>query len=196
MVDMWVVSDWHLFHDRIIEYGERPFKNVPEMHDALLTYHNELVTPNAHVYMLGDATMLRGSSGSQAAKRFIELVRKFNGHKRLILGNHDHFPLKVYQEAGFEKVVGTGRWLDNLLFSHYPVHPSSIGSATANVHGHTHQRPDLPLARVKGYKEDDPERVVPYINVCVERTNYRPLSLEEVKARIAEAITSANIQVG
>lgn len=193
MVDIWVVSDWHLFHDRIIQYGERPFTHAAEMNEALLTYHNELVTKNAHVYMLGDATMLRGSGGGVAAKRFIELVRKFNGHKRLICGNHDHFAMKVYQEAGFEKVVGTGRWIDNLLFSHYPVHPSSIGTATANVHGHTHQKPDLPPVRSKGYKEDDPEVIRPYLNVCVERTNYRPLHLDEVKKRIAEAIKNADV---
>lgn len=193
MVDIWVVSDWHLFHENIISYGERPFTSAIEMNDALLTYHNELVKPNDHVYMLGDATILRGSGGSQSAKRFIELVRKFNGHKRIIPGNHDHFPVKVYVEAGFEKVVGTGRWIDNLLFSHYPVHPSSIGTATANVHGHTHQKPDLPPARSKGYKEDDPEIIRPYINVCVERTNYRPLHLDEVKMKIAGAIKNENV---
>lgn len=188
MVEKYIVSDWHLFHHNILEYAERPFKDVAEMNDALLTYHNELVKPQDHYYMLGDATILRGSPNGKQATMFKDLVRKFNGHGRIILGNHDHFLPQVYMEAGFKVIRGSGRWLDNILLSHYPVHPNSIGTATANVHGHCHEKPDLPPARSKGYKEDDPEIIRPYISVCVERTSYRPLSLEEVKSRIAEAI--------
>lgn len=188
MVDIWITSDWHLFHENIISYCNRPFKSALEMNDAILTYHNELIKPNDHFYMLGDATILRGSSGSRAARLFIDLVKKFNGHGRIILGNHDHFPIKVYGEAGFEKVVGTGRWIDNLVLSHFPVHPSTLSSATACVHGHTHDRDDIPPVRTKGYKDDDPEVVRPYVNVCVDRTEFKPLSLDQVRERVAEAI--------
>lgn len=187
---IWLTSDWHLWHENIIRYCNRPFASAKEMNEAILTNYNELVKPQDHVYNLGDLTMLRGSQGSQQGQMFIKEMKKFNGHKRLILGNHDHFLPRVYIDAGFEKIVGTGRWFDGLLLSHYPVHPTSIGTGLACVHGHTHDHSDLPPIRSMG-RDGNPEIIRPYVNVCVDRTEFKPISLEDVKVRVAEAIRNA-----
>lgn len=92
-------SDHHLWHHNIIEYSKRPFDNVQQMNEAILTYHNMIVKPNDHISFLGDVTLKRG--GRIDREMFIKEVRKYNGHKRLYLGNHDHFPIKVYLDAGF-----------------------------------------------------------------------------------------------
>lgn len=141
--------------------------------------------------------MARGSLCGTQAKRFIELVHRMNGHKRLILGNHDHFPPKVYLECGFEKIVGTGQWLDDMILSHYPVHPLSLGRSRGCVHGHTHDNPDEP---VHTWVDKNGKRYVqPYLNVSCERTSYRPLPLYEVKRRVqalADAFTDSLSQEG
>ena len=72
--------------------------------------------------------------------------------------------------------------LDNILFTHIPVHPSSLGRFVANVHGHTHTQPDYPAHR--RINVDNHVTWVPWINVCVEKTDYRPIHLDEVKRRI------------
>lgn len=175
---IWITSDTHFGHAQIITYCSRPFASAEEMDEALIQRWNEVVRPGDHVYHLGDVMMLRGGQVQQAV--LARLIGRLAGHKRLLLGNHDHFPVEAYVRAGFEKVRGTGQWLDGLLLSHYPVHPLSLGRAQANVHGHTHARD--PFTPVLVPSAPGLARLVPYVNVCVERTLYRPVSLEEVKA--------------
>lgn len=185
---IWLTSDYHLGHENIIRFSNRPFANVKEMDEALLTYHNELVKPQDHVYNLGDVTLDRG--GQKQRGQFIRLMRKFHGHKRLLLGNHDHFPIQTYLEAGFEKIYATWRGIDNLMFSHVPIHPMSMGSATANIHGHIHDNVS-PSPVVWGGYEERPlavPKVTPYVNVCVEWTEYRPIAIEDVHVRIRNSV--------
>lgn len=178
---IWFSSDLHLYHTNIIKYGNRPFDNAKQMTEALRTYHNELVRPSDHWYNLGDLTMLRGNRFGPGV---IEEMKKWHGHKRLILGNHDHLPLKVYSEI-FEKIVGTGRWMENFWFSHFPVHPNCMGGADACIHGHIHQNPAPPPV----IQIDKNQRMSykPYVNVSVEAINYRPVSLEQLKTMVGKA---------
>jgi calcineurin-like phosphoesterase family protein len=189
-MERWFCSDWHLSHENIIRYSNRPFANAREMDEALVTYHNERVKPEDHYSMLGDVTMLRGGRVQQ--EQFIRLVKRFNGHGRLYLGNHDHFPVKTYLMAGFEKVYATWRSQENIIFSHYPVHPNSLGSVIANVHGHTHEKPDYPPHTY--VNTEGARRVIPYVNICVERTNYHPISLEDLMTRIRDAKTASEVK--
>ena len=151
------------------------------MNEKLLENHNAVVRPEYHVSFLGDVTIKRG--GRIDREWFIAEMRKYNGHKRLYLGNHDHFPIKVYLDAGFEKIYATWRDQQGILFSHFPLHPQSIGSAIANVHGHTHGNPDYqPVVQVD--KKTQKVTLVPYLNISVERTEYRPISIDELRSRI------------
>ena len=179
-MQLWFTSDRHLSHENIIRYQNRPFANAKEMDEALVDYHNALVKPEDHVYNLGDISMMRGGRVQQ--ELFCNQVRKFNGHKRLLLGNHDHFPIEVYLRAGFEKIYATWRGIDNILLSHVPIHPDSMSTALANVHGHTHGSSDEPP--IKAADRDGVVRVKPYINISVERTDYKPLTLEDLHQRI------------
>jgi calcineurin-like phosphoesterase family protein len=154
------------------------------MNEALLTYHNEIVKPKDHVTLLGDVTMLRGNK--QNKEKFIKEMRKYNGHKRLHLGNHDHFPVSVYLDAGFEKVYATWRDEDHILYSHIPIHPQSLGSAMANVHGHTHDN-DSPEPGLYTNAKAGWTRPIPYVNICVERTDYRPVHIDQLKQMIRQA---------
>lgn len=183
-MERWYASDHHLGHENIIAYSRRPFRSAWAMDEALLEAHNAVVKVNDHVSFLGDLTMRRG--GRIDREIFIRQIRRFNGHKRLYLGNHDHFPIQVYLDAGFEKIYATWRSEEHILFSHIPIHPGSLGRVVANVHGHLHASPSpVPVLWV------DPKtqavQATPYINVCVEQTEYRPITLDEVMARIAQA---------
>lgn len=183
-MEQWYSSDLHLWHENIIKYCSRPFANAREMTEALITYHNELVQPEDHWTSLGDLTMLRGGRVQQ--EQLIRAIRSMNGHKRLILGNHDHFDPETYIRAGFEKIRGTGQWVDRIIFSHYPIHPGSMGRAKACVHGHTHDAPDE--APLISKRDDGTKRVQPFINISVERTDYRPITLGQINERIADCI--------
>ena len=181
MAEHWLVSDTHFGHENIIAYAGRPFTSAGQMDAYMVETWNARVRPQDHVYHLGDVTMERSSD---KVEWFIGLIRSLHGHKRLILGNHDHMQIKTYTHAGFEKIRGTGAWLgDGLLLSHFPVHTSSIGMRSkACIHGHIHEKP-APRPAVR----DTDGAHIPYINVCVEQTGYGPIHLDEVYALIRRA---------
>lgn len=180
----WFASDHHFWHENIISFCDRPFSNAEEMNERLIEWHNEFVKPSDHVTFLGDVTMRRGSAGGTDAQNLITLIKRMNGHKRLILGNHDHFPPKVYIEAGFEKIYGAHR-IGSLMFTHIPVHPSSLSSVKANVHGHIHNNQDGAFPPVmKIDKVSQVVRWVPYVNISLEVTNYHPVTLEWIEKQV------------
>ncbi len=152
---IWFTSDWHLGHFNIITYSGRPFSSTEEMDAALVENHNKLVRPQDKVYNLGDVVI---------NKKHLHKAKAFNGHKRLLRGNHDVYTTKMYLDAGFEEIAAY-RVMAGMIFSHIPIHESSMGRFGMNVHGHMHEK-----------KLDD----VRYMNICVEHTDYAPLSLEQI----------------
>lgn len=191
---LWFTSDTHFDHTNIIRFCNRPFASAEEMNEALVERWNQVVKPSDHIYHLGDVTMKRDNHG-----RGLEILKRLTGHKRLIMGNHDHYAMKHYL-VHFEKVMAMNR-IDDLWFTHVPVHPDNLGSSRANVHGHIHEQPSpSPVARFRAKWTGAPEKelveqVVPYVNICVEVTGYRPISLEEIQVLVRERIKDPN-QVG
>lgn len=157
---LWFISDTHFGHENIIRYCGRPFADAQEMDEILIARWNEVVRPFDHVYHLGDVAIRQ--------EVLTRVMPRLLGKKRLVRGNHDIFKTRIYAKY-FEEIHGM-RVFDHLLFSHVPVHPHSLGRFRANVHGHTHAQPDYPGG---------------YLNVSVERTDYRPISLEEIQRRVA-----------
>lgn len=173
---IWFISDTHFHHYNIIKYANRPFQSVSEMNEFMVEQWNIYVKPSDHIYHLGDVTMLRDNQG-----RGLEILKRCNGHKRLIMGNHDHYHIKHYVNH-FEKVMAMNV-IDRYRFTHIPVHPDSFGNVAANIHGHIHEKPDYqPVCHID--KETQRLIVKPYINISVERTNYHPISLEQIKEMV------------
>lgn len=166
---LWFISDTHFSHGNTIFKFKRPdgtpmrsFESVEHMDETMVERWNSRVKPSDHVYHLGDVSMKR-------PKHVDHILRRLNGHKRLVRGNHDIAKTKEYLEY-FDEIYGT-RYLDNIVFSHYPIHEGSLGRYAANVHGHIHTSPGPSDKR--------------YINISVEVIDYTPVSLEELKQRIA-----------
>lgn len=134
----------------------------------MIAVHNALVKPPDHYYMLGDVAI---------RKEHLRKVKRFNGHGRLVRGNHDIFKTKEYIEAGFQEIHGC-RVIDNLILTHVPVHPDCLGRFRGNVHGHIHENV-LPTEERRTL-----DRKRPYLNVGVEVLNYTPITLDEVTARV------------
>lgn len=142
----------------------RPFTSTEEMDETMVERWNKVVPVSAKVYHLGDV-VVRSEN--------YDVLRRLNGHKRLILGNHDHADMAVYAKY-FEK-IGSSRNLEGLLLTHIPVHPQGImGKIKANVHGHIHNNDHrMPTQLPKEY-----------VNVCVEVVNYTPVNIDDIRARL------------
>lgn len=162
-MQIYLISDHHFGHANILKFVGldnkriRPeFDSVYQMNEYMIEKWNSVVTPQDHVYHLGDVVM----SG-----HYLPIIQKLNGHKRLILGNHDREDMGKYRKAGFQKIFGS-RLLDGVLMTHFPVHPAHFGKAVVNAHGHIHEKPS-------------PNG--PYVNVSVERWDYTPQPIEKMK---------------
>ena len=79
---IYFTSDTHFFHENILKLDNRPFKDMNDMCDKMLEKWNNKVNKNDTVYILGDYTW-------KQSDEHIEYLKKLNGRKRLILGNHD-----------------------------------------------------------------------------------------------------------
>lgn len=192
MVDIYVTSDNHFRHGNIYKFigydGQRvrkEFESCAEGDLAMIELWNQTVKPEDHVWNLGDFMM--GSNG-WAREECISIAKRLNGHKRLILGNHDCLDVRTYRDAGFQKVVGAKEIQVaglRLLCTHYPAHESSLFKRDGSVHGHTHEKPDLPS--VVG----SDEKLKSWMNMSVERTGYKPVHIEEIAKLMKEKLTNA-----
>jgi calcineurin-like phosphoesterase family protein len=174
MSDIYFVSDTHFGHaNTFLKFKNpdgtpmRPFTSVEEMDEVMIARWNSTVKPGDKVYHLGDVAF--GPKG-----HMVKIMKRLAGHKRLVLGNHDRDAAKDYLEV-FDDLYSS-RLLDHILFTHIPVHPDSIsGKTMANVHGHLHSN---------SHRMPNELPCPPYLNICVELTDYRPLSFDEVKAKL------------
>lgn len=172
LTNIFFASDHHLGHANILKFNKadgtlmRPeFKSLDHMHEVMIERHNRKVQPTDVMYFLGDV----GFNKSTLEK----LLPRFNGRKRLILGNHDYNtrPMMRFYLEHFQKIMSwkhfTQRGDYGIVVTHFPLHESSFlgryKGNCINVHGHIHAR-HIP----------DPR----WVNVSVEEIDYTPVDLE------------------
>ena len=169
MPETFIISDQHYGHANALTFKKsdgsplRDFSSAEEMNEHMVHCHNSVVRPQDKVIFLGDVAI---------NKKYLGILRRLNGKKKLIMGNHDIFDMYLYAEHFYD--MKAYRVFDKHIMSHIPVHKSSIGRFVANVHGHTHSE--------KVLLEDgtvDPH----YIAMCVEQNhvNYTPVPWYRVK---------------
>lgn len=164
MRNIWVISDTHFGHQNIITYCKRPFEFSEEMDEKIVENWNKTVKDGDIVYHLGDVYM--------GLKEPSKLLSRLKGRKRLILGNHDNGKDQNLLNT-FQKIAVWRMFPEfGLLLTHVPVHELALerglGPKLVNVHGHIHQN-----------ESPNPN----YFNVCVEKINYTPINIEELRIR-------------
>jgi calcineurin-like phosphoesterase family protein len=97
MTRQWFSADLHFGHTNIIEYCQRPFRDVAEMNNGLVERWNSVVAPEDTVWVLGDVAM--GKIDDSLA-----MVRRLHGRKHLVTGNHDRcWPAHGDKATGWEE---------------------------------------------------------------------------------------------
>lgn len=167
----WFTSDLHFGHKRIIDYCHRPWNNLEEMANGLIANINSVVSKDDDLYILGDLSFY-------GTGRTSDLVRKINGNKVLVRGNHDSIgTVEKAIAVGLVDVIKSGV-MDlgpyRVNISHYPYrgdsgpedrYPERRLPDDGNwlLHGHVHE-----TWRIK------PEERM--INVGVDVWNFMPIS--------------------
>lgn len=135
---LYATSDIHFFHKSSLKFcaTSRPFSDVDEMNEAIVSNHNSMVSPQDTTYILGDITF--GRVGPT-----IDLLNQMNGNKILIIGNHDKDALRKdkFREC-FESIhdyVSLKYKGHDIYMFHYPIaswNKKHYGSM--HLHGHLH----------------------------------------------------------
>ena len=159
---IWLTSDTEFFNSNIIEYANRPYKDVQEMNDKLVHNWNYLVKESDMVYHLGNF----GRYGIEGCK----IYNKLNGRIVLVRGNDDASLLKL-MDMGFDGIC------DSLTLSykqyvftmtHEPLIDTMFDQSNhglINLHG-----------KIRGCKRAFKNR----IHVGCDAWNYQPVSLDEI----------------
>ena len=166
-------SDLHLDHANMLKFEpeSRPFLNVEEMNETIIQNWNAKVKPGDEVYILGDFCF--DTDGS----RTNQFLKRLNGRKYLIKGNHDHFLKgKNFDKSLFEWIKDYAVIKDNdnvVVLFHYPIavwdrkHHGAI-----HLYGHIHSNKDdhHPMTYDLGNA----------YNVGVDVQDMEPKTLEEI----------------
>lgn len=129
-------SDLHFGHKNVIHFDHRPFLDVDEMDRFLIQMWNHRVSKADHVYIVGDLCY----RNTQPEEWYL---RQLQGHKHLIVGNHDNNLLN--NEAALSYLESVDQMLyfnDNgryVHICHYPMADwNHMHSGSYHVFGHIH----------------------------------------------------------
>lgn len=184
---IYFISDTHFGHANSITLNNRPFKDVDEMDERMISNWNGKVKPKDAVYILGDLV-----HKSAEPEKYLKLL---NGKKILVAGNHDVKWLKKLgmakdTETGGVEFFGYGEYFENitqyleiridgrmLTMCHYPMlewrASRKFGSRKLGflLHGHIHNNTG------ERYK---PMFMLPHaINVSADVNGYTPVTFDE-----------------
>ena len=137
---IWFISDLHFNHRNIIWRSNRPFKNVEEMDKQLIKNWNRVVKPTDEIWYLGDFAW------QISPARLKEIMEQLNGHKHLILGNHDKE--KMMKHANLWESVDYYKELKiddfKVVLMHYPLYEwNGCFNGAVHLYGHVHDTFDL-----------------------------------------------------
>jgi calcineurin-like phosphoesterase family protein len=172
-MNIYFTADTHFSHKNILKYENRPFQSVEEMNEKMIEKWNMKVTNSDQIYILGDFFFGKGQDAEG-------LIKRLNGQKFLIRGNHDSFLRDKFNTSLFgwikDYFVLRHNNLKFVLF-HYPIQVWDCKHHGAiHLYGHVHSNKENhhPLLVELGNA----------YNVGADVNNFEPISLDEVLQKL------------
>lgn len=174
---IWLTSDLHFAHNREFLYGPRGFNSIEEHDEEIIRRWNSVVNPRDTVYILGDLILGDNEHG-------IECLKRLNGMKIFIHGNHDttnrcflYTNVAYLLDEGYATTLTYKHY--HFYLSHFPTITSnlekeSLKQMTINLYGHTHQKTN--------FYEDRPYMY----HVGMDSHDCYPVSLDEIIQHIRD----------
>lgn len=163
---VFVASDLHISHRNILKYcphrcsPNTDLNNITDadidrMNETIIARWNSMIMPEDETYIIGDVAM--GQIFKAPA-----LIRRLNGMKYLIRGNHDKTLVRdininpdladlfAWHDSYHEMSYKYGSEKHFITMSHYPMHSWNRQSqGSLHLHGHLHGNPHGIPGRIK-----------------------------------------------
>ena len=170
------IADTHMGHANMIKHDGRPFSDVSQMDRRIISNWNSAAAPFDEVYILGD--MFWKNEGAA------DVLKKLNGKKFLIKGNHDRINAEMeglfVWVKGYEEIRDGDR---HVILCHYPIaHWNDADKGSVHLYGHIPNGRDEPpfMEYVRKMKE----RGLPYecynVGCMMPYMDYTPRTLDEI----------------
>ncbi len=171
-------ADLHFDHAAIMESCKRPFKSTTVMDKKLVRNWNEVVSPEDWVYIAGDLSLM----GAHRKGTYELILRKLNGNKVLIGGNHDQQKHSFYagdSGVGFVQFAFPFLEVDEFIITHDPalacVRPETTW-LIGHVHNHWRASTNSYDGRIMGN----------CYNVGVDVNDFRPVSFDHIRTTMKQ----------
>jgi len=167
MNKIFFISDTHFGDTEIIKYENWPFEDPNSYIKEFTKKWNNTVDKNDVVYHLGDVAENMDETCLK------NIICQLNGHKYLVLGNHDKaYDAKYFYNVGFEKIYDLPVILDGFyILSHEPLYMTT-NIPYVNIFGHVHGNPMYKTVSSVGYC------------VCLEKNDFSLTPYEKIKKEI------------
>lgn len=141
--NIFVSSDHHFGHKNILKFcaETRPFATIEEHTEQLITRHNSVVKQDDEVYLMGDFAFLQPD-------KILQILKRMNGIKYFLFGNHDKNMKKipslisaefVWMKDYHELRVDRADVRSPIVLHHYPIHSwNRMHHGALHFYGHTH----------------------------------------------------------
>lgn len=187
---VWFTSDTHFGHKNVIEYSSRPFETTDEMFEVIKERWNAVVGEDDTVFHLGDVAWGKASDWQR--------ISELNGHKILVLGNHDPSNMRpgymslfdgIYQQLQI-LVEDRTIYLNHFPFLVYGGMHREWDRGVWQLHGHVHSGPGL-------YRGKDIPMLVHrckyQYDVGVDNNNFTPVNFKQVESIIREQYNAVQV---
>lgn len=174
-MSIFITSDEHYGHERIISLAARPFASVEEMNETIIARHNKKVSHKGLTIHVGD--MFWQTMSEMEARA---ILHRLNGRHAFIYGNHDELMEKSkYLRDYFKWVVGKNKasgseiikWNKHKITLNHYAQRVWDGSHKGHwhVYGHSH-------GALAGFGKS--------FDIGVDSHAFTPWSLEEIEAEM------------
>ncbi len=185
MATTYFTADLHLGDKKVMELDHRPFDDLGQQDEEIIRRWNSRVKEHDRVFILGDVS-------SYGEEKTVSLLKRLNGKKHLIWGNHDKLRtaafIELFESVGdYDEINVDGK---HVVISHYPIaHWRGQRYGYMHLFGHTHRGEDCELFEM--YRALCRERGIRFYayNVGCMFHDYYPVSIEEIieKAKAEKA---------
>ena len=168
----YITADLHFTHSNVIKYCPETrgqYADAQDMNERMIAEWNSIVHPADTVYILGDFAF-------DAVQNAVNIAKRLNGRKILIIGNHDEKLVKNEEfRACFAEVHQYLKIRHNgstVIMFHYPINSWDMRKyGSIHFFGHLHQTPHNMVGRCMNVGVDATGKIVSDMDELISQMN-------------------------